>query len=359
MIDFTGFTSRDFRAFADNKCRKRAYNEERKAVWIKMQGLKTELDGLMPARIRGKVSTFWPNQYNVYSVWGIWIGYSHEKPLSRYPHLEVSIDDSSVWVFLMIPINAKKFQRRFKNYILENGAEVLDELANLPKIRGTEFAINFARNDGISVNSPDKISDKALQSYARKIDPGANYLWIGYSFNRSDSRLKTRRFIGLAGKLMVSLYPLYKHAFDGPDESIITDLAVEGSRVEKVLKRLRRSKIKEGKEHKLLKKYLADHPETLERGLKFECEEYPFITGDRVDLLFSDAFGKLVVIEVEPKVEKDQLVGLLQAVKYKYMLAVRVKKNFHYVRAFLVAKIIHSSVKRLAKRYGVTTKEIK
>lgn len=351
MDKFNGFTTKDLHAFEQHKCRRRAYNDERKIVWEKLRLLKTELDGLMPLRMDGAVSNFWPGKYNHHKVGGLWLGYSHNLPLRKYPHLEVWIDDESVWVGLTIPVKAKKFQRRLKNYILENRTETLKELRELPAIKNAEFNM-----DDKSVDFPRDISGDALQKFAEAIEPGEGYLSIGYWFSYGDGRLKTRGFIKLAAKLLTSLYPFYKHALEGPDKSVLANLIASQQRAKKTRRRYR--KIGEGKEHKRLKEYLGKHPERLERGLEFECEEFCFYSGDRADLLFRDAFRNFVVVEVEPRIEKGEIVGLLQAIKYKYMLAVQGGINFRNVRAFLVAKRIHGSIKRLAKRYGVTTKEI-
>jgi hypothetical protein len=360
MNKFNGFATRDFQAFAKYKEKKREYNSERKAVWNKLRALKTELNKFMPPNkfmlpaMKSKVSSFWPNPRNWWRVNGLWLGYSHHLPFSFHPHLEVWIENKSVWIRLIIPDRAKKFQRRLKNYMLENKVDVLTELRNFPIVKNTKFKMDSKIE--MWASSPKKISKKDLEDFANVIEPGEDYLSIGYSFNCGDGRLKTRKFIRLAGKLLSSLYPLYKHSLKGPDKSTLADLVVKHQRAKKTHKRYQ--KIEEGKEHKLLMKYLGKHPEILERGLEFIQDEYYFDSGDHVDLLFRDTCRKFVVVEVEPKIEKRQIAGLLQAVKYKYMLAVQGRTNFRNVRAFLVAKRIHGSIKRLARRYGVTTKEI-
>lgn len=355
MVEFNGFTMRDFQAFAKHKLSKSKYNDERKVVWRRLWSLKEELDDLMPPRMKGRVSTFYPNPHNYFKVHNIWLGYSHHKPLSLHPHLGVWVSNESIWVGLTIPYRGKKFQRRLKNYLLENKIKVLNEIQNLPIVRSTKFEMT-STNEEISSDSPNEFSEKDLQDFTDGIEPGKDYLWIDYSFNRNDRRLKARKFIRVTEKLLMSLYPLYKHALEGPDESILANLIVKRKRAEKALRM--RPKIKEGKEHKLLKKYLMNHPERLGEGLQFLHEEFPFVTGDRIDLLFRDASKKLVAVEVEPKIEKGQNAGLLQAVKYKHMLAVVLEKDSRNVRAFVAAKKIHHTIKQLAKRYGVETKEI-
>ena len=115
----------------------------------------------------------------------------------------------------------------------------------------------------------------------------------------------------------------------------------------------------ESREHKRLKEHLARKPESLEEGLEFLEEEHFFVTGDRADLLFRDRYGRFVVVEVEREVGRDDLAGLLQAIKYKCMLAVEKDVPFNEVRAFLVAYKIDPTVKKVCEKYQVATKEFK
>jgi hypothetical protein len=75
--------------------------------------------------------------------------------------------------------------------------------------------------------------------------------------------------------------------------------------------------------HKLLKQYVAAHP----LGLGFSPEaqahvEYPFVTGDRVDVLFENHRPDRTVVGVEIEGERNVCVGVLQAIKYRSLAAV-------------------------------------
>jgi hypothetical protein len=74
--------------------------------------------------------------------------------------------------------------------------------------------------------------------------------------------------------------------------------------------------------HKLLKLYVAGHP--LEFGLSAAAIahiEYPFATGDRVDVMFENHLPDRTVIEVEVEGEHEVCVGIHQAIKYRSLAA--------------------------------------
>jgi hypothetical protein len=75
--------------------------------------------------------------------------------------------------------------------------------------------------------------------------------------------------------------------------------------------------------HKLLKLYVASHP----TGFGFSSTaqahvEYPFATGDRVDVLFENHVPDRTVIEVEIEGENNICIGIQQAIKYRSLAAV-------------------------------------
>lgn len=76
----------------------------------------------------------------------------------------------------------------------------------------------------------------------------------------------------------------------------------------------------ESEEHKKLKKYIVNHPESIDikTAQKGTCK-YIFLSGDRLDVFFLEAN---VVVEVKPKSapDADILRGLFQCVKYKAIL---------------------------------------
>jgi RecB family endonuclease NucS len=114
----------------------------------------------------------------------------------------------------------------------------------------------------------------------------------------------------------------------------------------------------ESPQHKRLMSSLRENPDRLEEGMKFIQEEYLFPTNDSIDLVFRDKRNRYVVVEVEVRVPKGRIAGLLQAIKYKYMLAVSLKLDFRDVRSMLAATEIHPSVVAWCKEYGVETKTI-
>jgi len=116
----------------------------------------------------------------------------------------------------------------------------------------------------------------------------------------------------------------------------------------------------ESKEHLLLKKYVAAHPKEVlkEDDAIHKFTEYPFCTGDQADVVLEDAYGRVIGVEVEVSVDKQDLAGLLQAIKYRYMLEVEQKREMGDSRALLVAYEISEDVKRLCDKYNVEFAEV-
>ena len=113
----------------------------------------------------------------------------------------------------------------------------------------------------------------------------------------------------------------------------------------------------EGPDHKKLKLDVAKNPEQLlgEKGLSLIKIEYPFITGDRIDILLRDSENRYVAVEIEVTVDLDDISGVLQAIKYSRMCAVECRRKFEEVRAFLVAHNISDDVKELCQKYDIET----
>lgn len=88
-------------------------------------------------------------------------------------------------------------------------------------------------------------------------------------------------------------------------------------------------------------------------------EEYQFPTNDRADLLFVDSRTRLLAVEVEIDVGALDVVGLLQAVKYKAMLMVQFGRRPTGVRGLLAARTIHPVMQERATRYEIETREIR
>lgn len=90
----------------------------------------------------------------------------------------------------------------------------------------------------------------------------------------------------------------------------------------------------EGTEHKALKEYIAQNPESIGiRGVKFTKTEYDLLSGDRLDVYFECQRKQHFAIEVKPESspEGDVLRGVYQCVKYKAVMdAMRVVDNDNY-----------------------------
>jgi hypothetical protein len=116
----------------------------------------------------------------------------------------------------------------------------------------------------------------------------------------------------------------------------------------------------EGILHQELKRAVADSPEEhLGEPLRLIKVEYQFPTNDRADILFADSQKRLVAVEIEVDVGPLDVSGLLQAVKYKHMLAVLYRLRPTDVRGILVARTVHDVMKQRAQRYGIEVREIK
>jgi hypothetical protein len=111
----------------------------------------------------------------------------------------------------------------------------------------------------------------------------------------------------------------------------------------------------ESEEHRRLKRYVAKHPVRAlrETGLKTLRVEYAFPTGDRADIVLADAFERVVAIEVETRVEATEVIGLLQAIKYRFMLECVTDREPGDSRAILVAHRIAPEICDLCRKYAV------
>jgi len=116
----------------------------------------------------------------------------------------------------------------------------------------------------------------------------------------------------------------------------------------------------ESKEHLLLKEYVAAHPKEVlnEDDAIHKFTEYPFCTGDQADVVLEDAYGRVIGVEVEVSVDMQDLAGVLQAIKYRYMLEVEQKRVMGDSRALLVAYEVSQDAKRLCSEYNVEVAEV-
>jgi hypothetical protein len=109
--------------------------------------------------------------------------------------------------------------------------------------------------------------------------------------------------------------------------------------------------------HKLLKLYVAGHPP--EFGLSATAVahvEYPFATGDRVDVMFENHLPDRTVIEVEVEGERQVCVGIHQAIKYRSLAAADAGYPLltSRVRSLVVAySTDYAKAHELADRYDI------
>ena len=113
----------------------------------------------------------------------------------------------------------------------------------------------------------------------------------------------------------------------------------------------------EGKRHRDLKQFVADHPECLDLGKAIKAAvEHRFVTGDRVDISIALANGKHCVVEIEVEGEATR-IGAHQALKYRALRAGQLDST-ELPQACLVAYSIPQHVKDFCARHGVSALEI-
>lgn len=111
----------------------------------------------------------------------------------------------------------------------------------------------------------------------------------------------------------------------------------------------------ESEAHRCLKTFVAAAPATVlnEPGLATLQAEYAFGTGDRADIVLTDAFNRIVGVEIEPTVGDSDHLGPLQAIKYRRMLEWACERNPGDSRSFLVAYSITPEMRHRCLKYGI------
>ncbi len=107
--------------------------------------------------------------------------------------------------------------------------------------------------------------------------------------------------------------------------------------------------------HKFLKEYVAADPSHAlgERGLKTLEVEFPFDSHDRADIVLEDHAGRVIGLEIKVAVDPTDVSGILQAIKYRHMLAFVHKCRFEETRSFLVAYSITAQLQNICRLYSV------
>jgi len=155
-----------------------------------------------------------------------------------------------------------------------------------------------------------------------------------------------------AGKMIGELL-----AKDFPNVPIVS---ASGPRITKGENRARRVVIArkygsggEGKEHKELKEWTAQHPESMGLSDVEKTEiEYVFLSGDAADIVFKFPANRYAVVEVETF---DPLPGCYQALKYKVLKCAELGLEVlsPNVEAIVVAWSIPDNVKDFCTKYNI------
>lgn len=116
----------------------------------------------------------------------------------------------------------------------------------------------------------------------------------------------------------------------------------------------------ESKAHLDLKNRVAEDPSLVlnEEGLSTYRVEYPFPSGDRADIVLRDRFNRVIGVEVELRQDESRFEGVLQAIKYRFMLAYMFNIDFLNTRAMLVAHEISEELKKSCDKYNVEYFEV-
>ncbi|MFA4846284.1 MAG: hypothetical protein WC654_07055 [Patescibacteria group bacterium] len=121
-----------------------------------------------------------------------------------------------------------------------------------------------------------------------------------------------------------------------------------------------RGKGGESAAHRKLKEFVAANPSVVigEAGLHTLRTEYPFVTGDRADIVLADSYNRIVAVEIKPEVEEVTTAGPLQAIKYRFMLEWTTNREPRDSRAFLIAHKITKRVREQCAKYGIECYEV-
>jgi hypothetical protein len=116
----------------------------------------------------------------------------------------------------------------------------------------------------------------------------------------------------------------------------------------------------EGPDHLALKQRIAADPAVVlgETGLRLVATEMPFPTGDRIDVVLEDQYGRLVAVEVEVDCAADEVIGPLQCMKYRALLAYRFERDPLEVRMILAAHAVHAVVRAKCSRFEISVIEV-
>ena len=113
----------------------------------------------------------------------------------------------------------------------------------------------------------------------------------------------------------------------------------------------------EGPVHLALKKRIAEDPSGVlnEPGLVLWKLEYSLPTGDRIDVTLKDKYGRFVVVEVEVDCPDTELIGPLQCMKYRAMIAYAFQQPLNEVTKFFSCSFNSERVQQHCSQYDIET----
>ena len=152
--------------------------------------------------------------------------------------------------------------------------------------------------------------------------------------------------------------PVFQHVGRGHYRLITTpkSVVIESALTDEEIKK-KYGATGESEKHLTLKKYIANNPELI--GIDKESNaiiEFPFPTGDRVDILFKSPKGIDYVVEIELSGENNLLIGAKQVVKYRVLNLIERDLNLSSTlcKGILVAnKINYELVLSFCRKYSI------
>jgi hypothetical protein len=115
----------------------------------------------------------------------------------------------------------------------------------------------------------------------------------------------------------------------------------------------------EGKLHRKLKEFIYREPEAALASLKSGpyqrvAMEYVFPTGDRVDVVLIDGAGRILLVEIKPYLEDNDLTPFAQAAKYRVLWHILRDRPVSEIRCVVAApKIANSLGNKMRKSYTI------
>ena len=213
--------------------------------------------------------------------------------------------------------------------------------------------------------------EELQDSIPAKYTSGSDIWWRWYadtqpiSMNGFVPRLKVNQILGYKPDNTLRGFGDFKSGLKKLDEHKYDELVLAFKEHPREIDIVRNAKKKgnwgphdergESEEHRRLKKYVASNPSIIlgEKGLETVEVEYCFPSGDRADIVLKDINGNIIGAEIEINVDNTQLAGILQAIKYRYMLALMEERKNFETRAFLIAKSISKDMVNLCEKYDV------